>query len=43
MERRRQEGRPDPYYGDTRDFERAFKLVDAAAMGVVERIRQQRY
>lgn len=34
---------PDPYYGDTRDFERAFKLVDAAALGVVERIRQQRY
>ena len=33
---------PDPYYGDARDFERAFKLVDAAAMGVVERIRQGR-
>lgn len=34
---------PDPYYGDTRDFERAFKLVDSAALGVVERIRQQRF
>ena len=34
---------PDPYYGDTRDFEKAFKLVDSAAMGVVERIRQGRY
>ena len=34
---------PDPYYGDTRDFEKAFKLVDAAALGVVERIRQGRY
>ena len=34
---------PDPYYGDARDFERAFKLVDAAAMGVVERIRQGRF
>ncbi|HWS78217.1 MAG TPA: low molecular weight protein-tyrosine-phosphatase [Thermomonas sp.] len=34
---------PDPYYGDTRDFERAFKLVDAAALGVVERIRQGRF
>ena len=34
---------PDPYYGDARDFERAFKLVDAAALGVVERIRQGRF
>ena len=34
---------PDPYYGDARDFEKAFKLVDAAALGVVERIRQGRY
>ena len=34
---------PDPYYGDLRDFERAFKLVDAAALGVVERIRQARF
>lgn len=33
---------PDPYYGDPRDFERAFKLVDAAALGVVERVRQGR-
>ena len=34
---------PDPYYGDARDFEKAFRLVDAAALGVVERIRQQRF
>ena len=34
---------PDPYYGDARDFEKAFKLADAAALGVVERIRQGRY
>ena len=34
---------PDPYYGDPRDFERAWKLVDAAATGVVERIRQGRF
>ncbi len=34
---------PDPYYGDPRDFERAWKLVDAAANGVVERIRQGRF
>lgn len=34
---------PDPYFGDRRDFERAFKLVDAAAHGVVERIRQGRF
>jgi protein-tyrosine phosphatase len=34
---------PDPYYGDARDFEKAFKLVDAAAVGVVERIRQGRF
>jgi len=34
---------PDPYYGDARDFEKAFKLVDSAAMGVVERIRQGRF
>src|SRR5690606_12242405 len=27
---------PDPYYGDARDFDKAFKLVDAAALGVVE-------
>ncbi|QNN71650.1 low molecular weight protein-tyrosine-phosphatase [Thermomonas carbonis] len=33
---------PDPYYGNARDFEQAFKLVDAAASGVVERIRQGR-
>lgn len=34
---------PDPYYGDARDFEKAFRLVDAAALGVVERIRQGRF
>ena len=34
---------PDPYYGDARDFEKAFKLVDSAALGVVERIRQGRF
>ena len=33
---------PDPYYGNPRDFEQAFKLVNAAAAGVVERIRQGR-
>lgn len=34
---------PDPYYGSVRDFDKAFKLVDAAALGVVERIRQGRF
>ena len=34
---------PDPYYGDARDFEKAFKLIDAAVLGVVERIRQGRF
>ena len=34
---------PDPYYGDARDFDKAFKLVDSAALGVVERIRQGRF
>ena len=34
---------PDPYYGSTRDFEQAFKLVDAAAQGIVERVRQGRF
>ncbi|RZA13546.1 MAG: low molecular weight phosphotyrosine protein phosphatase [Lysobacteraceae bacterium] len=33
---------PDPYYGSARDFEHAFKLVDAAAAGIVERVRQGR-
>ena len=33
---------PDPYYGNARDFEHAFKLVDAAAQGIVERVRQGR-
>ncbi|QNN46988.1 low molecular weight phosphotyrosine protein phosphatase [Thermomonas brevis] len=34
---------PDPYYGSTRDFEQAFKLVDAAAQGIVEWVRQGRF
>ena len=34
---------PDPYYGNARDFEQAFKLVDAAAQGIVERVRQGRF
>ncbi len=34
---------PDPYYGDARDFERAWTLVDSIATGVVERIRQGRF
>jgi protein-tyrosine phosphatase len=34
---------PDPYYGSVRDFDRAFKLVDAAAGGIVERVRQGRF
>ena len=34
---------PDPYYGNARDFEQAFKLVDAAAHGIVERVRQGRF
>lgn len=33
---------PDPYYGSARDFEQAFRLVDAAALGIVERVRQGR-
>lgn len=33
---------PDPYYGGARDFEHAFTLVDAAAQGIVERVRQGR-
>ena len=33
---------PEPYYGNARDFEQSFRLVDAAASGVVERIRQGR-
>lgn len=34
---------PDPYYGSARDFEHAFKLIDAAAQGIVERVRQGRF
>ena len=33
---------PDPYYGSTRDFDQAWKLVDSAAAGIVERVRQGR-
>ena len=33
---------PDPYYGSVRDFDRAWKLVDSAAAGIVERVRQGR-
>lgn len=33
---------PDPYYGTARDFEHAFRLVDAAAQGILERVRQGR-
>ncbi|HTL15492.1 MAG TPA: low molecular weight protein-tyrosine-phosphatase [Thermomonas sp.] len=34
---------PDPYYGNARDFERAWALVDSAALGIVERVRQGRF
>lgn len=34
---------PDPYCGSARDFENAFKLIDAACLGIVERVRQQRF
>ncbi len=34
---------PDPYYGTVRDFEHAFRLIDAAAQGIVERVRQGRF
>lgn len=34
---------PDPYYGNPRDFEHAFKLIDAACTGIVERVRQGRF
>ena len=34
---------PDPSYGSVRDFDRAFRLVDAAAGGIVERVRQGRF
>ena len=33
---------PDPYCGSVRDFDRAWKLVDSAAAGIVERVRQGR-
>jgi protein-tyrosine phosphatase len=34
---------PDPYYGSTRDFEQAYKLINTAAAAIVERVRQQRF
>lgn len=34
---------PDPYYGNTRDFDRVFKLVDAAAAGIVRRLQEGRH
>ena len=34
---------PDPYYGSTRDFEQAFKLIDNAASAIVERVRERRF
>jgi len=34
---------PDPYYGKARDFERAFRLIDAAADGIVARLQEGRY
>ena len=33
---------PDPYTGDTREFERAWSLADEAAERIVERIRAGR-
>ena len=34
---------PDPYYGNAKDFERAFKLIDAAATGIAKRLHEGRY
>jgi protein-tyrosine phosphatase len=34
---------PDPYYGSARDFEHVFRLIDSAAQGIVERVRQGRF
>ncbi|HRO64033.1 low molecular weight protein-tyrosine-phosphatase [Thermomonas sp.] len=34
---------PDPYYGGARDFDRAFKLIDAAAAGIVARLHEGRH
>lgn len=34
---------PDPYYGKAKDFERAFKLIDSAATGIVKRLHEGRY
>lgn len=33
---------PDPYYGSPRDFEHSWKLVDAMALRIVERVRDGR-
>ncbi|MBV2208223.1 MAG: low molecular weight phosphotyrosine protein phosphatase [Thermomonas sp.] len=33
---------PDPYYGNTRDFEHAFKLIDSSVQGIIERVQQGR-
>jgi protein-tyrosine phosphatase len=32
---------PDPYYGGPRGFEQVFDLVEAAAQGLLEDIRQR--
>lgn len=34
---------PDPYYGNSKDFERAFKLIDSAATGIATRLHEGRY
>lgn len=34
---------PDPYYGKPKDFERAFRLIETAAEGIVNRFREGRY
>ena len=34
---------PDPYYGNSTDFERAFKLIDSAATGIATRLHEGRY
>jgi protein-tyrosine phosphatase len=32
---------PDPYYGGPSGFDRVFDLVEAAALGLLEEIRQR--
>ena len=32
---------PDPYYGDERDFEYALELIEDAAEGLIEKIKEQ--